>query len=150
SEVSGLPPVGEKSALGYLGIAHGWAGLLYAAMCWCRASGREVTPAMQERLQQLARCAEPTGRGVRWRRTTRGRTPDYMPGWCNGTAGFVQLWTLSSSMLREERYRMLAEKAAWNAWEEPDTVANLCCGLAGRAYGLLNLYRASGDREWFD
>ena len=48
--------------------------------------------------------------------------------------------------------RHLAEKilTSRTTWEEPDTVANLCCGLAGRAYGLLNLYRASGDREWFD
>lgn len=148
SELSDRPPIGERSAFGFLGIAHGWAGLLYAAMLWCRASGREVAPAVQERLHQLAGCAEPTGRGARWRRTIRGRSPDYLPGWCNGSAGFVHLWTLAHAMLRDDRYRALAEQAAWNAWEEPDGVANLCCGLAGRAYGLLNLYKAGGDRGW--
>jgi len=29
-------------------------------------------------------------------------------------------------------------------------LTNLCCGLTGRAYALLALYRESGDVEWRD
>jgi hypothetical protein len=105
-----------------------------------------------ERLQQLAECAEYSGRGARWKWTThkRGRevVTSYMPGWCNGSAGFVFLWTLAHRLLQDETYLILAQKAAWNTWEEHATIDNLCCGLAGRAYGLLNLYKYTGERAW--
>ena len=29
-------------------------------------------------------------------------------------------------------------------------VGDLCCGLAGRAYGLLNLYKHTGESEWLE
>jgi serine/threonine-protein kinase len=45
-------------------------------------------------------------------------------------------------------YIRLAEQAAWNTWEESDTVSGLCCGLAGKAYGLLNLYKHAGEKAW--
>jgi len=45
-------------------------------------------------------------------------------------------------------YATLAEGVAWNAWEDPARNASLCCGLAGRAYALLNLYRHGGGPEW--
>src|SRR5215207_4669102 len=44
--------------------------------------------------------------------------------------------------------KLLAEKTAWNVWEDPDKMTNLCCGLAGRAYGLLNLYKHTGEKAW--
>ncbi len=51
-------------------------------------------------------------------------------------------------MLGDPRFRRLAEGAAWNAWEAPDPHGTLCCGLAGRAYALLNLHRHGGGAEW--
>jgi serine/threonine-protein kinase len=42
----------------------------------------------------------------------------------------------------------MAVGAAWNSWEARDPAATLCCGLAGRGYALLNLYRHTGDAEW--
>src|SRR5262249_35964639 len=55
------PPVREGTAITYLGIAHGWAGILYAALNWHRSSGVELPPSFEERLQQVAECAEPAG-----------------------------------------------------------------------------------------
>jgi serine/threonine-protein kinase len=71
-----------------------------------------------------------------------------MAGWCNGSAGFVFLWTLAHQILEEPRFREMAEGAAWNAWEAPDPHGTLCCGLAGRAYALLNLWKHGGGDDW--
>jgi hypothetical protein len=77
----------------------------------------------------------------------RGAT---MSGWCNGSAGYVFLWTLAARMAGSSRYTNLAVGAAWDAWDAPDPSLSLCCGLAGRAYALLNLYRATGDSVWLE
>jgi eukaryotic-like serine/threonine-protein kinase len=151
-QVSGYAPIREEENLRYLGIAHGWAGVLYASMRWCQTANRPLPAALEERLQQLAEMAEFRGRGARWkirvRRSRPERPDDYMSGWCNGSAGHIFLWTLAHRLLRDNLYLELAEKAAWNAWEEPDNIDSLCCGLAGRAYGLLNLYKHTGEKQW--
>jgi serine/threonine-protein kinase len=51
--------------------------------------------------------------------------------------------------LRSARTRKRSSRsAAWAAWEAKDRTASLCCGLAGRAYGLLALHQATGVRAW--
>jgi eukaryotic-like serine/threonine-protein kinase len=150
SELDPLPPILEDQERPVLGMAHGWAGYLYATLQWCRAAGRPLPARLGERLDELAAGARPWGRGLRWRwRAGESRwSLGSMPGWCNGSAGFVFLWTLAHRMLGDARYAALAEAAAWNAWEDPGHAASLCCGLAGRAYALLNLHRHGGGEEW--
>lgn len=63
-----LGPLQTCSAISFLGIAHGWAGLLYATLRWCEVSGSPLPDQVEMRLQQLADCGEPIGRGMRWRR----------------------------------------------------------------------------------
>jgi serine/threonine-protein kinase len=121
-----------------------------------------VPAELEERLRELAELAEPAGRGVRWlvkvrrpstdrRSPSRRRSPhDYMTGWCNGSAGYVHLWTLAHAVLGVDAYLTLAERAAWNAWEDRDPLGTLCCGLVGRAYALLNLSRYADERTWLD
>jgi len=144
-----IPACGE---IEYFGAAHGWAGIVFAALSWSLASGRPVPPSVRSRLEELAALREPFGSGARWRwhvhRSSVGPAPDYMTGWCNGSAGFVFLWTLAHEAFGDDRYLELAEDAAWNAWEGGAPIGNLCCGDAGRAYALLNVYRASGDARW--
>ena len=153
-EIDEQPPIREGTAITYLGIAHGWAGMLYAALNWRRASGAELPPHFEERLQELAECAEPAGRGVRWPwvlpEGRQGGPANYMPGWCNGSAGYIFLWTAAHGMFREDAYLRLAERAAWNTWESTDSISNLCCGLAGQAYGLLNFYKHTGETVWLE
>jgi serine/threonine-protein kinase len=143
-------PAGTASPMEHLGAAHGWGGLLYATLRWCRATGAAVPDAVPRRLEELAAQAEPIGRGARWRWLPHPQpgAANYMAGWCNGSAGLVPLWTLAHETLRQPRWLELAAAAAWNAWEEPGGVASLCCGYAGRAYALLNLYRHTGDSAW--
>ncbi|HKI02484.1 MAG TPA: lanthionine synthetase LanC family protein [Thermoanaerobaculia bacterium] len=149
-EIEALPPIPLCAVRPNLGMAHGWAGYLYASLRWCRAAGRPLPPGLPERLAELASCALPWGRGLRWRWHAENGDGGFMPGWCNGSAGFVFLWTLAQRMLSGPRYAELAEGAAWNAWEDPGRDASLCCGLAGRAYALLNLHRHGGGPEWLE
>jgi serine/threonine-protein kinase len=139
----------ESAALTTLGAAHGWAGALFAVLRWCAATGSSPAPVIGLRLAELAARAEPHGRGVRWPWSVDGASRQtYAPGWCNGTAGMVPLWTLAAQILREPRFDELADRSAWHTWEFGHGSADLCCGDAGAAYALLARYRATGDVSW--
>jgi len=149
-ELDSYPALPSARDLSFLGIAHGWGGVLYATLRACRAADVALPTGFSGRLDELAEAAEPYRRGLRWRRKFSGRDapPDYMPGWCNGSAGLVSLWLLAERHTGDSRYAALAEGAAWNAWEDRARAANLCCGLAGRAYAQLAMYRHTGEAEW--
>ena len=150
--LDGFAPIAESRELSVLGIAHGWAGLLYATLRWCAALGDPPPSGLAERLDQLATCAEPAGRGLQWKwdlaHSAGQPGGETAPGWCNGSAGYVYLWTQADRAMKEPRYLALAEGAAWNAWETRHSIGNLCCGMAGQAYSLLNLYRHTGEAVW--
>ncbi|MBA4535187.1 lanthionine synthetase LanC family protein [Brevibacillus halotolerans] len=144
-----LPTIKECRVLPLLGIAHGWGGLLYAAIRWCESSSFPIPSHIVERLYQLAELGDVKRNGIGWRREySKYMQPDYLPGWCNGSAGMVFLWTLAHQILKDEKFLILAEKTAWNVWREPELSGNLCCGLAGQAYGMLHLYKYTGDTNW--
>lgn len=148
-EIDTLPPIPDCAERPNLGMAHGWAGSLYATLQWSRAAARPLPAHAEERLRELGGCARPRGRGLCWPwYGENGEDHGVMSGWCNGSAGFVFLWTLAGRQLGDPDFRALAEGAAWNAWEDPGGSANLCCGLAGRAYALLNLCKHGGGEEW--
>jgi serine/threonine-protein kinase len=132
----------------YLGMAHGWAGYFYAALRWCAASGDPLPPRLVERLHEYTTLKTRKGRGVYWRRTFGSTAYDAMPGWCNGSAGAVFLFTLAHRLLGDAEWLELAELSAWHAWDEPRRTGDLCCGSAGRAYAMLSLYKLTGANEW--
>lgn len=137
----------ECAELSNLGMAHGWAGLLYATLTWCAASGDSAPGSLFGRLQELGALGEPVGRGLRWE-WDLVRAHQSMPGWCNGSAGYVFLWTAAHAACRDAVWMRLAEGAAWDTWDTPSPASTLCCGTAGQAYALLNLYRYTGERVW--
>lgn len=151
-QLDSYPPMLECRQIRYSGIAHGWAGMMYATFCWCRASGAGLPPNISERLNQLASLARHSGRQARWSWNITSEPRDvpgaFMAGWCNGTAGQVYLWLAAHSALKDDRYLVLAEKAAWHAAETDTQIGSLCCGFSGQAYALLALYRHSGERAW--
>ena len=52
-------------------------------------------------------------------------------------------------MLNYDRhYFAFVEDAASGDCEQPSDTGNLCCGLAGQAYALLNLYQHTGQNDW--
>jgi serine/threonine-protein kinase len=127
-----------------LGVAHGWAGFLFASLRWCRASGDAFPAALEERLQQLALCAKRLDDGVWWprrhREITSARDLDFAASWCNGAAGHVMLWTLASKTWKRSAHLELAERAARTVCNAPNAAFDLCCGDAGRASALLALH----------
>jgi serine/threonine-protein kinase len=133
-----------------LGIAHGWAGLLYVTLCWHAVHGTAVPTEVRERLDQLVESARPDGRGViwPWRQAPNDDQQASMPGWCNGSAGMVHLACLAHQLLGDDALIQMAEGAAWNTWEAGDGPVDLCCGYAGRAYALLELYRHTNEPSW--
>jgi predicted Ser/Thr protein kinase len=147
-ELDERPAIPDSAAETYLGIAHGWSGYMFAALRWCAASGHSLPPALLKRLEQFASLAIERGRKAYWRRQTGSHAADVLPGWCNGSAGHVFLWTAAWDAFRDERFLELAERVARHTAEEPAYTADLCCGAAGRAYALLNLYRHTGAAEW--
>ncbi len=132
-----------------LGIAHGWAGLLYTTLRWHVVTGAPVPEGVRRRMAELFNCARPAGRGLAWPwRGKKGGGETTLPGWCNGAAGMVHLGCLAHRVLGDDLYLALAEGAAWQAWETGQGGVDLCCGLAGRAYALLCLYQHSEGTVW--
>lgn len=149
-------PIGDQCEYANLGIAHGWGGMLYATLRWRTierlGASRERT--VKRRLAELAACAQPAGRGLSWpwrsAPVSPGAYETYAPGWCNGSAGLVHLWLEAHAAYGDATSLELASGAAWHAWEAADDGAeSLCCGLSGRAYALLALFRATGDVVWW-
>ena len=151
-EVDSYASILECGEMCYSGMAHGWAGILYATLCWCQTSGTSLPPSIEGRLNQLAALACHSGRQAKWRwridRDASDHSQAYMAGWCNGSAGQVFLWLNAYSVFKDDRYLKLAEEAAWHAAETDSGNGTLCCGSAGQAYALLALYRVSGERAW--
>lgn len=131
---------------GYLGIAHGLAGIVYAALMWADVRGLPAPDALPDVLERLAGAGAPHGRGIVWPTTARGA--EAWPGWCHGQAGYVFLWTLAAEVYGAARFDALAEGAAWSTWERAPQHSSLCCGAAGAAYALLNHHRRTGERAW--
>jgi len=151
-QLDSFAPIRDCRQIRYSGIAHGWAGILYATLCWCRASGTSLPPNTLERLNQLAALASCCGRQARWSwnvvNAAGNASSAFMGGWCNGTAGQVHLWLSAHAALKDDRYFVLADRAAWHAAETDSKNGSLCCGFSGQAYALLALYRHSSEKTW--
>ncbi|WP_429289861.1 lanthionine synthetase LanC family protein [Paraburkholderia sp. CI3] len=142
---------GPLAPSGYLGVAHGGAGLCHAALLWSEVSGERLPGRFIAHLETLADTAEEHGRGLRWpvTKSTRESASEYAEGWCHGAPGYALMWTAAYRVLREKRYLALAERSAWAVWENSGRLGHLCCGDAGRAYALLSLFRHTGEGEWY-
>jgi hypothetical protein len=141
SEHDGALP--GETVLGYLGAAHGWAGVAHALLRWSRAicgPPPAETLALLERLTELRR---PSGR---W--PVRAGSRDVYRGWCHGSAGWAQLWALASEATGEHRLLGFADDCAQDAVAAGGVSASLCCGQAGQGFAALTLYRATGERHW--
>lgn len=150
-EIENLPPVQDSNRFELLGMAHGWAGILYAVMSWCRISGQILPSTLFQRLEELADYGENTDNGIRWqlRPKSVNQRQQYLSGWCNGSTGWVFLWTLAHQIIKEKKYLFLAELTAKNVYENPThTDDSLCCGTVGRSYALLNIYKYTGESDW--
>ncbi len=149
ASIASEPAIAE-SAIDHPGIAHGWGGLLFALLRWAQVTGEPPSERVARRLEELGGLATPVGRGYELPWILRSGSRGSMSGWCNGSAGHVLLWCQASATYGDDRHLDLAERFGWHVWEAGEPAGSLCCGRVGRAYALLSLYRATGDRAWLD
>ncbi|MDQ6740487.1 MAG: hypothetical protein M3021_09025 [Actinomycetota bacterium] len=151
SYMTNEPPMMSSTSLQWLGIAHGWAGVLYAGLLWTEASGAAVVPVTTTRLDELASLAVEAGPGLCWPQQTGFPTLRRPPttGWCHGSAGHALLWASAYRVSGLPEYLEMAKRAALYAHDQGTaTGPSLCCGLAGQAYACLSVYRLTGEPEW--
>lgn len=131
-----------ETVLGYLGAAHGWGGIAHALLRWGSAIGDPPRPETLALLERLIALRRPSGR---W--PVRVGSRDVRRGWCHGSAGWAELWTLAWQVTGEEDLLTLAEQSAQDAVDADQDNASLCCGRGGQAYAALTLYRATGEPD---
>ncbi len=141
SEHDGALP--GETVLGFLGAAHGWAGVAHALLRWSRAIGG---PPPAEALALLERLSGLRRRSGRW--PVRAGSREVRRGWCHGSAGWAQLWALAWQVTGEQRLLSFADDCAEDAVAAGGDSASLCCGRAGQGFAALTLYRATGERRW--
>ncbi len=148
-----FPKINKCDDFHFLGIAHGWAGLIYALLCWnyCEEEGFHAT--LKDRLTQLIELADVSSMGISWPRVLKNHRHSReknITSWCNGSAGFIFLLIKAYETFGERKYLDLAEKVGIYTLKyiSQQEAFDLCCGYAGRAYSLLALYRATGDQAW--
>lgn len=129
----------------FWGIAHGWAGILFATLRWCAATGSAVPSGALDRLSQLASAAIREPHGARW---TGPHDPSMPASWCHGTTGYVHLWLSAADTTHDDLYSRCGLDAARYSWSRESVNATLCCGLAGQAYAMLRAYQHTGEATW--
>jgi eukaryotic-like serine/threonine-protein kinase len=135
----------QSPEIRYLGVAHGWAGLLYATLLWCTAAHSELPSGAEARIEELAALGKRTREGLHWPKAGDRWRPS---GWCHGSSGYVHLWRLAGRFFGEARYSDLTVGAAEYARARRENSGTLCCGLGGQAYAMLAAYKLTGDQAW--
>jgi eukaryotic-like serine/threonine-protein kinase len=135
------PEPGER-----LGAAHGLAGLAHVLLRWSQATGDPPVPAALRLLERLVTVRRPSGL---W--PIRAGSREVWQGWCNGSAGFAQLWALAFELTGETEFLEFAKRTGADAIEAYESeIPNLCCGLGGQAYAALSLHRVTGESAWLE
>lgn len=146
--LDGYPAIAEDNPLVYRGIAHGWAGVLYATLLWSHRSGGPLPKQFHTRLDQLIDLRIEENGYLRWNLTNN--SDESWPGWCHGAAGYAFLWMLLYNVTAEKRYLTFAQQSVRYFLENDleDLNGSLCCGMSGQAYALLSIYRTTQDEYY--
>jgi eukaryotic-like serine/threonine-protein kinase len=123
-----------------LGFAHGVAGMVFAALTIGTSRETSEAAGRLRGMQVMMR------RGVRW--PVRAGSSYFMPGWCNGVAGHLLMWTKLWQTSGESEDREMMEKIAWGILESRTAMGNLCCGATGQAVSLAAFAAAAGEPLW--
>lgn len=145
---SGRMGPGDGSGLN-LGMAHGWAGIIWSMALWSRATGAELDSWVIGRAEELIAQGVERDGGLWW----PWRMPEreaYVPGWCNGSAGFVLAFCELAVVAgeRASSYLETAERAGQVVASTRWGMGHLCCGAAGGVYALVRLYQLTGNARW--
>jgi eukaryotic-like serine/threonine-protein kinase len=147
NELDKCADITQPNALNYFGVAHGWGGLLYATLLWCRSSAEHLPANFLKRVGELQSLSFTNKETARWPLSNTDKNS--WTGWCNGSAGHVFLWSLLYRHFNEEKYISIAMRTANHIMISPDNnLNNLCCGMAGEAYAFLNLYNLTNEKKY--
>lgn len=150
SELESFPKI-EVSPIQFAGFAHGWAGILYPLLAWGQSYNESIINRVLPFLEQMEQFRIKSPLGAFWPcRFDQAYELGDHGSWCNGSAGFVLLWTKAFEVTHNVKWLQLAEEAGRHAALHPHKGASLCCGLPGRTFALAHLYRATGSQEWID
>ncbi len=147
--VNSYDDLSKNTPLLYRGIAHGWAGILYATLQWCRQSNTPCPDSFFDRVNQLFKSGIREKNYMRWPLTNTD--PASWPGWCHGSAGYTFLWCVLYKITGDETY-LEAAKLTANHFLATDPFINssLCCGMAGECYALLSVFNLTNDEFYLD
>lgn len=123
-----------NNSLRHIGLAHGVEGVLYTLLLASQFLGQTLSD-----------------RTIGLLKATANRFVSdnaVFPGWCQGNAGFIYLYSQAYLTLGDESYLELAEQAGENLILQPVSKNHLCCGLAGCVQAFLRLYKVSGKLEY--
>jgi serine/threonine-protein kinase len=141
------PAMNRNNPVEYFGIAHGWAGLLYATLLWCNTSSSELPNHFMKRLDELLNCSIIQEDTIRWPLSVVDTNS--WTGWCNGSSGHIFLWMLLFKQFKDEKYIRIAEKLAAHLMTGiQHDHTNLCCGMTGTAYALMQLHAVTGEKKY--
>jgi eukaryotic-like serine/threonine-protein kinase len=143
-------PIQEDYTVKYTGIAHGWSGFIYAALRWHQVTKTPVPEWLERKIEEFIDVREEHKELITWKNKINTRYFHYMPGWCNGSAGFLQFFSMAGGLLKKDAYITIAEKIAVDVYNSPSTEPSLCCGLAGRSYAMLGLYKETKQEKYYD
>ncbi len=150
NKIDSYDTIGSEKGLPYLGLAHGWAGILYASLRWYLSSKQSPRSNLEKRLIEIYRLAQIRNTVANWplyKGSNKTRT-----GWCHGSSGYVHLWLLANCMYDDQIYFDMAIKAGEHIWKHSQntfsSIGQLCCGLAGQSYSFLELYKYTNDIKW--
>ncbi len=143
-------PIGRHDGSGLnLGMAHGWAGLIWSFAMWSRATGAPPDRWVLERGQELVGEAMRGADGaLSWAWRMPGRDT-VVPGWCNGAAGFVLAYCeLELASGRTGEWLSIAARAGEGLLKARWGAGHLCCGAAGGVYAMARLHHLTDDPRW--
>ena len=147
AELEQYRDITQPNPLKHYGIAHGWAGVLYATLFWCHFSKQSLPDSFIERVINLQICSIKNKESICWPLSDTDKHS--WTGWCNGSAGYVFLWSLLYRHFREEEYISAASQAANHIiGYTGNNISNLCCGFAGEAYAMLNLFNLTKEDKY--
>ena len=107
------------------GIAHGWAGFLYATLQWCSVSKAGLPKGIERRLVELGALALPIDRGMDWPWVLgQSGEPPLCPAgaMAHAAMSFSGVWLIACSVIRATSE--LAYGAAWRSWDAPEQMVD--------------------------
>lgn len=135
----------DRAAPDLLGMAHGFAGELWALVTVLGPAHGVV----RARLAELEALHETDRNGLVFWRTRRIASDTSMLGsFCNGMAGQSLLWSELARRTGSKRSLKLASQAAESAAVLVSKNPTLCCGLAGQSVVLQRYADVSGDARF--